>query len=64
MIIKVEFTDPNTGEDHEIIMEGPEMDPDELREIVLEAISSMPDMGVIPEGFDLKITELVSGTIH
>jgi len=64
MKIKVEFIDPNTGEEHEIIMEGPEMDPDELKEIVLEAISSMSDMNAIPEELDLKITELVSGTIH
>jgi hypothetical protein len=63
MKIKVEFTHPYTGHLEELIMEGPEMDPDELKEMVLEAIEQ-EEGEELPEGFDIKITEIASGTIH
>jgi hypothetical protein len=63
MRIRVEFKDPVTEEDHELTMEGPEMDPDELREIVLDALESYFG-ATLPNDIDLKIREVASGTIH
>ena len=63
MRIRVEFTHPVTGKKEEIIMDGPEMDPDELKEIVLEVLTQS-ELEDIPENFDLKITEIAVGTIH
>ena len=63
MKIKVEFIHPHTGELEEIIMEGPEMDPADLKEIVLDVLAQ-EEGEELPEGFDVKITEIPSGTIH
>jgi len=64
MRIRVEFkggpylTDPQVLE-----MDGPEMDPEELRESVLSALEDALDQE-LPDDFDLKITEIPHGTIH
>ena len=63
MRIRVEFVDPVTSEEHELTMEGPEMDTDELHEIVLEALESYFG-ATLPNDIDLKISEVASGTIH
>jgi hypothetical protein len=63
MKIKVEFVDPVTDEEHEILMEGPEMDTDELRSVVLEALETA--FGTrLPKDINLSISEIASGTIH
>jgi len=62
MRIKVEFEEPSTGDQREIILEGPDMHPEDLREIILDALE---DSGMeLPEEFDIKITEVAQGTIH
>jgi hypothetical protein len=63
MRIRVEFIDPVTSEEHELTMEGPELETDELREIVLEALESYFG-ATLPSDLDLKINEVASGTIH
>ena len=63
MKIRVEFVHPHTGELEEIIMEGPEMDPADLKELVMDAIQREEDQD-LPEDFDITITEIASGTIH
>ena len=44
MRILVEFVDPVTDEEHEITMEGPDMDTNELREVVLDALEIPHDV--------------------
>jgi hypothetical protein len=63
MRIRVEFTDPVTGEEHELTMEGPDMDPDDLRDLVMDALQSYFDSS-LPGDIDLKISEIAHGTIH
>jgi hypothetical protein len=63
MRIKVEFVDPVTEEEHELTMEGPEMDTEELREIVLEALESYFGEN-LPKDIELNISEVAHGTIH
>ena len=63
MRIRVEFADPVTGEEHELTMEGPEMDTDELRDIVVDALESYFGES-LPKDLDIKINEVASGTIH
>ena len=63
MRIKVEFIDPDTDEVNEIIMDGPDMDPEALRAIVLETIKYVPELD-FAQGLDLRITEIPTGTIH
>jgi hypothetical protein len=63
MKILVEFVDPVTDEEHEITMEGPDMDTAELREVVLEALETA--FGTrLPKDIQLQISEVASGTIH
>jgi hypothetical protein len=63
MRIRVELKDPNTGKEVSLEMDGPEMDPDELRLTVLDALEAEFDQD-LPDDFDLKITEIAHGTIH
>ena len=63
MRIRVEFVDPVTDEEHEILMDGPEMDTDELREVVLEALENAFGTS-LPKDINLEISEIASGTIH
>jgi hypothetical protein len=63
MRIRVELKDPNTGKKVSLEMDGPEMDPDELRLTVLDALEAEFDQD-LPDDFDLKITEIAHGTIH
>jgi hypothetical protein len=63
MRILVEFVDPVTDEEHELMMDGPDMPTDELREIVLEALETA--FGTrLPKDINLQISEIASGTIH
>jgi len=63
MRIKVEFNEPSTGKAMSIEMDGPEMDPDELRDVVLDALEDSLDLE-LPDDFNLKITEIVPRTLH
>jgi hypothetical protein len=63
MRIRVELKDPNTGKEQALEMDGPEMDPEELRLTVLDALEHEFDQD-FPDDFDLKITEIAHGTIH
>jgi hypothetical protein len=63
MRILVEFTNPDTGEQQEIKMDGPEMSTDELHDFVLVALGSIYGEK-FTENFELKISEIASGTIH
>lgn len=63
MRIRVEFVDPVTDEEHEILLDGPEMDTDELRDIVLETLETA--FGTrFPKDINLEISEIPHGTIH
>ena len=63
MRIRVEFVDPVTDEEHEILMDGPEMNPEDLRDIVLEALENA--FGTrFPKDINLEISEVPHGTIH
>lgn len=63
MRIRVEFVDPVTNEEHEILMDGPEMNTEDLREIVLDALEDA--FGTrLPKDINLAISEIASGTIH
>lgn len=63
MRIRVEFVDPVTDEEHEILMDGPEMNPEDLRDIVLEALENA--FGTrFPKDINLEISEIPHGTIH
>lgn len=63
MRIKVEFNEPSTGKAMSIEMDGPEMDPDELRNVVLDALEDSMEIE-LPDDFDLTITEIKSRTLH
>ena len=63
MRVLVEFTNPDTGEDQEVKMEGPDMPTDELEEFVMAALTSVYGEA-FGENFNLKISEIASGTIH
>jgi len=64
MRIRVEFNGgPYLDEPKVIEMDGPDVDPDELRESVLLALEL--ELGQdLPDDFELKITEIPYGTIH
>jgi len=63
MRIRVEFVDPVTNEEHEILMDGPEMNTEDLRDVVLEALEDA--FGTrLPKDINLEISEIASGTIH
>ena len=63
MRILVEFVDPTTNEEHELMMDSPEIPTDELREIVLEALETA--FGTrLPKDINLQISEIASGTVH
>ena len=62
MRILIEFEEPSTGDLREITMEGPDMEPDELRDVILDALA---ESGMeLPDDFDIKIREIPGGTIH
>jgi hypothetical protein len=63
MKIKVEFKDSVTGFEDAVEMEGPEMDPEDLQSLVLESLKDIYGE-ILPEGFEFKIIEIASGTIH
>jgi len=63
MRILVEFVDPVTDEEHELVMEGPEMDTSELRDVVFDALETA--FGTrLPKDIKLQISEVAQGTIH
>jgi hypothetical protein len=63
MRIRVEFADPVTGEEHELTMDGPEMDTKDLREIVMDALENYFGQS-LPKDLDIMINEVAHGTIH
>jgi hypothetical protein len=63
MRIKVEFIDPVTDEEHEILMDGPEMDTKDLRDVVLDALENAFGTS-LPKDINLEISEIPHGTIH
>jgi hypothetical protein len=63
MKIKVEFKDLASGFEHEVEMEGPEMDTEDLEFLVSESLKDIYG-DIWPEGFEFKISEIASGTIH
>jgi hypothetical protein len=63
MRIRVEFKEPVSGDKMSMEMEGPDMDAEELRLTVLDALENALDME-LPDDFNLKITEIAYGTIH
>lgn len=64
MRIRVEFKGGQYLNDPQVLeMDGPEMDPEELRESVLSALEDALDQD-LPDDFELKITEIPHGTIH
>jgi len=64
MRIRVEFNGgPNLDKPQVIEMDGPDMDPDDLRDSVLDALEE--ELGQdLPDDFELTITEIPSATIH
>ena len=63
MKILIEFVYPESGSQEQMVFEGPEMDIEDLTEIIKQSLPILIGEEYT-EDIDLKISEIASGTIH